>query len=731
MGCAASTPVSPKQRAKRPEYINDDEDEREPTPRDDSEIIRDTLSDSLETFRQSVTKVPQPNGLFPLVSLSEHSLPLAFAPVCGRAGMPLELELPTVVAGMVHSRRILLVSHIEMVARCDPRDPELSAFLEFIVTFSAATQRDKYHVLILACPTGPALQIQQNLRASDVVAEVLTEPGDLRRYQVVITTPEYPDFAMFDQCMKLGRGMVFCGVGRNTKVSPQARKLFEEFGIGVPRCTVALGDPAANFRRLPTQPKVFMRRRFPHFCEKFVQKCTDPENCKLGSLDKLVAKLRYCVSSLTDQVYPDLGKVWEACWRYLDATGCYSAEDPDTFGSTVGHEIVSSLLVEIMVKVPAEMHEVNDRSRPFPGPCELELTSYRCKIEATSVCWYSTGLYLPAGVVSTVTVPKPIENCYVQIGSHTNMVQTKPMPWKRFASVITRFRLDQKTIKISSPFGGIVYIITKRDDVPAFEATFRGIGRYPTFSVMDVHIWEEAKVFKAPWSEFETAFAIFTLPTPLLLSIFDPAGTADEMDELLKLLLTFTADDSVCPNRIIFDIETDSQNESFYPIVLPVEAAQPILELNEPSEWLLKMLARIAARSIPAEGFPRAARVGLAAVAAFAVADQHWPRHDQKLIKILALNNPLFQSYLAIYQQIDPEIWPKAFEHIRTMKSRDESSYRAFVGAINRLSNSNFSAVMLDHEHTADRPKLSYNLESSHRLLEFRLAKEETSPLPG
>jgi hypothetical protein len=200
------------------------------------------------------------------------------------------------------------------------------------------------------------------------------------------------------------------------------------------------------------------------------------------------------------------------------------------------------------------------------------------------------------------------------------------------------------------------------------------------------------------------ALAVSTLPTPLLLSLFDSTGTAEEMDELLNLLLTFTADVSVCPNRIVFDIEIDSQDESFYLIVLPVEAAQPILELNGPSEWLLKMLVRIAARSILADGFPSAARLGLAAVAASSVTDQHWPGHDQKLVKILAVNNPLFQSHLEIYRQIDASIWPKAFQHVRTMKPSGEPLYKEFVSAINRLSNSNFSIVMLDQEYMTDRP---------------------------
>lgn len=68
----------------------------------------------------------------------------------------------------------------------------------------------------------------------------------------------------------------------------------------------------------------------------------------------------------------------------------------------------------------------------FPGifvPEKVETTTVEFEIKPAVFKWYSTGLWLPVGVVSEVEIePELFENLYVQVGSQTDSLLNSSLP---------------------------------------------------------------------------------------------------------------------------------------------------------------------------------------------------------------------------------------------------------------------------------------------------------------
>jgi hypothetical protein len=150
----------------------------------------------------------------------------------------------------------------------------------------------------------------------------------------------------------------------------------------------------------------------------------------------------------------------------------------------------------------------------FPGRTQLSLANFQLHTEFAPGGWYSTGLYLPPGVIGTVVVDHRVSRCWMQVGSHIEFVSSKTLAWRRWPSVTARFEILDRPIQIASPFGGIIYLTS--EDYPveeniSFVITFCHVGRYPFFSVYEPSSWDETKDFDAPWAELEIRFIIFCI----------------------------------------------------------------------------------------------------------------------------------------------------------------------------------------------------------------------------
>jgi hypothetical protein len=384
-----------------------------------------------------------------------------------------------------------------------------------------------------------------------------------------------------------------------------------------------------------------------------------------------------------------------------------------------------------MAKLSPVQYDGVDRSFPFPGRSNLALRNFQLQAEFASAGWYSTGLYLPAGVVSTVVVDRRVSHCWLQIGSHAESITAQAVAWRRWPSVTVRFEIVERTIQIGSPFGGIIYVTC--DENPGQEPlaivlTFCHVGRHPFFTVHDPGLWNETKDLDAPWAELETRFIIFTLPATFLRSLPDLPGLANRIDVIVNELLKFMSDDSVSAYRVIFDVTVTDSMANAEAIFLPIETLDDVLLHEGPSVALLSLFQLIAERSIPPLGFPTNAKSALASLAAYSTAESIWPPDEFR--SMLRARSPLFAPMVQIYSTCDKSAFPSAFADVRAkMHGRANKQYflyKLFVKRLAHLTGAGGAChFLLDNANVTSTSKVGFVLGPSESLAEYHLQRSE------
>ncbi|MGO4291345.1 M60 family metallopeptidase [Chitinophaga sp. RAB17] len=144
---------------------------------------------------------------------------------------------------------------------------------------------------------------------------------------------------------------------------------------------------------------------------------------------------------------------------------------------------------------------------------------------------YSTGLYAPAGQVITIRMPDSLKDksISVQIGCHTDFLgywMAWEEDWRRMPYIVRSNPLNKATVKVVSPFGGLIYIRANPKS-EGWEGSFTISGGVtaPMFVLgkTTMEEWkEQLKNNKAPWGELMSDQMILTLPDTILQKVQQP-----------------------------------------------------------------------------------------------------------------------------------------------------------------------------------------------------------------
>lgn len=168
--------------------------------------------------------------------------------------------------------------------------------------------------------------------------------------------------------------------------------------------------------------------------------------------------------------------------------------------------------------------------------------------------WKSTGLYAPAGENVTIVVPDGLETLDIQVGAHTDKLGHLPN-WDRAPIVVYRESLKPGENIISSPFGGLIYLIPTKSEPNRHEViTISGAIRAPYFVLGKTtnEEWNETvKNYPAPWAEFAGDHVIHTLPSDVVREIEDPETLMNNWDDFVRQYdqLVGLKDDAPLPHR--------------------------------------------------------------------------------------------------------------------------------------------------------------------------------------
>ncbi|WP_409345635.1 M60 family metallopeptidase [Paenibacillus sp. MBLB4367] len=208
--------------------------------------------------------------------------------------------------------------------------------------------------------------------------------------------------------------------------------------------------------------------------------------------------------------------------------------------------------------------------------------------------WISTGLYAPPGGEVTVEVPEGTEHVTVQIGCHDDDLR-RLGEWKRVPLVVHHAKLAPGTNHISSPYGGLVYLIPmNRKPGAKAVVTISGAVQAPYY-VRGRTSGEQWKTMRdaavlAPFAELQGERVILTVPSAYVRPLADPEALLQAWDEIAECYdeLIGLAPDKAMPHkahglpyRFVADIQiSGGYMHAGYPIMLPLSKAGELLDID-------------------------------------------------------------------------------------------------------------------------------------------------------
>jgi hypothetical protein len=236
---------------------------------------------------------------------------------------------------------------------------------------------------------------------------------------------------LLEEFLKRGSGIIIAGVESNSPADIPLLGFLTYHGIGIPSCALSVGDPGQSDAK-PLPDTSLGDLSLPGLARVFATVTSGDKDIDSVALDHLVATLRCHIMAMRAGANPYLDILAGASWAYLDRTGGSYIEGGDNVCPSLTHQIVSVLLAELMTRLPARAYDGMDRSLPFPGSCgDVSLDSFTINLATEHDGWYSTGLYLPAGRVATISCEGEYQTLGIQVGCHSECILMAQPPWKR------------------------------------------------------------------------------------------------------------------------------------------------------------------------------------------------------------------------------------------------------------------------------------------------------------
>lgn len=208
------------------------------------------------------------------------------------------------------------------------------------------------------------------------------------------------------------------------------------------------------------------------------------------------------------------------------------------------------------------------------------------EIDATVPRWHSTGLFAPAGKTITFTFPDGADqwNLRLRIGTTQDDLSGAAKGWKRFPLVTTEAPVKASRVELTSPFGGLIYVIVpERAETGAQKFTVKidGAVMAPWFKLgrdTAESFFAECEQTGAPQGEIEGKNYIITFETAGLKQCKEPEWIATYWDRYLDACQWLTGlPPRRSPERLCSDIQLQGIGvlHDGYPMMALVDPREP------------------------------------------------------------------------------------------------------------------------------------------------------------
>lgn len=154
-----------------------------------------------------------------------------------------------------------------------------------------------------------------------------------------------------------------------------------------------------------------------------------------------------------------------------------------------------------------------------------------------------TGTYLAPGTVATITVPSSLVNAgyQIRVGAHSWDLSNRPFI-RRLDRATLRFPITATTVKVSSPYGGGIYIeVPIGANAGVVNVTVTGAVRAPYFSAKTFHQttaaeWLVERAHPAPWADFQSDKFMTQVPRTWIYNHPNPGQMMADWDAAMDAI---------------------------------------------------------------------------------------------------------------------------------------------------------------------------------------------------
>ena len=674
MGCTSSTAarVSQSKPRKQPSSTNSVSS----TPRQDiSQLQVDAdyqrAKNDFHSIMAHVPHLPRVSNMSPAVCFSDQAFPLLVAPLFLEEGDITNVSLPAIAGSRLGPGRIILVGQIQLLAQCTPDETDASLFLENAIRWASGGAQ-QIRVLLLCVPVNAAQALQKNMKGFGFRVLVEDVPTHILKVHVIITTCMCEYLDELREFVNKGGGLIV-GAEENHNNYFLTNKITAPAGVAFPSCPMVLGNNSLASLKAINSFTEISKYTLRAIAEKYVQYMQkNDDEIDINELDTLITSLRYHIQAMEQGDNPILCNLFRTALNYLKRTNFVSE---DGFCKTLTQNITAVLMVEMQPKLPASFSVGVNVSHPFPGmPSKIEAETVDIHIVTEPYGWASTGYYLPPGVKGEVTITNIKEGCslkdiMIQVNAHSENLVQKPSPWSRWPYMACTYKPVEGTIDISSPFGGIVLVVSSTFSIVEFDLKLTNVMQYPIYPTN----WDTLENKTVPYSEIVTKYVIFTVMTDLVEQTEDKKGFADRIDHLMDQIVAFSGIKENRKVRVIFDVELPEDGELCgYPILLHNDTAHTLLLTSEPTSELFSLAIFFAVLSLPENSLDNEHETSLAHLMACIAFSSLYPDVSPLDYSTMVLP-PLFNRIWEIYNQY-PDGFVRAFRESRKQFLKEKKS---------------------------------------------------------
>lgn len=643
------------------------------------------------SIMQGVNSISRPESMYPVVCLSEQSFPLVNATLAMEDGDNTPVVLPAIGISKCEQGRACVIGSEDILRLCVRGNTESSAFLENVIKWVSSVTRGRITVHLLGFSRETSDILTRNMSGFGFLIRV--DPDDPSvKPNVIIVPSSYDDKNQeLWKFVESGGGLIVASVPYQETDNPSRytmNKTLGKCGLGIPVTSLLVGPFNQKYLKTSFKHDELEGTTFPKIAQSLIGYLST-NNFDMQKLDSLIAGARYNIMCLPQGTNNLIVDIQNAAFKFLENSK-YITENgicPDLVQS-----VVSVLCCEIQSKLSASYYKGVNRSSPFPGdvPRNYNMNEvHSVSIVVNETGWYTTGFWLPAGIVSTVKFQnKPTIPLSVQIGMHTDILLSKNGPWNRWPMVTLSYDLDEKTTEIATPFGGIVYIVcTEKQPIDVeLEFTIDHVCTYPRFSIYDLSLWKSTKRQGFHWCEIESRRLIITSP---VIDVDGPPSiqeVCENLDYLIDRAVKFVGGDPDVVFRLVFDVET-SENTPIcgYPIIFPVASLNSFTS-KQMNQDIFLLLTFIAMVSLPDSAYDHQMEESIAHIAACYSIKEKYPKENPLDHSTMVLS-PLFNELWKIYEKDGGTILSTSLKNAHEIYKEEECDcWNAMLNEVSLLS---------------------------------------------